>query len=192
MQRLLKHHKDKTMLTTPSKKEIHLFRLLRVLMLLALGIWVLVITIAWGMAYIEQYPVLEDLFDVENPPTQLTLLQIILGYLISLSVFVPIAMGFHSVARFLKWYERGAVFHEAASKAVKRLGYALIFVWLLLMVSDTLIELVVFYPDRLDEVSLPFPFDLEVLILMVGILLILLSKALIVANHIKQENDQII
>lgn len=174
------------------KKDQKLLWGMRLVMLIAVSLWVLVISITWGMAYFNAYPAVDDFFDIEQIPEKLNLFQMIMGLLITLLPIVPIAIGFSSVARFLKCYERGEIFHDTVIDSVRLLGYALIWCWLFLALSDTLMEMVLFIPNQINAISIPFPLDMEVIFLIVGILLVLLHKMLNTAQQIKKENDEII
>ncbi len=149
--------------------------------------------VAWAMALMGDTSLVFDIVDIyEAHP--LTPLQIVLGMICFAVVVVSVIMIFLAANDLLVRMRRDGFFAKGIARGVKRLGYGVILFWVGMILVEEFYGWILTWNLPEDD-RIPFewiPFDMTIIFLLIGVVLLLMSQALREAREIDQENKQII
>jgi len=166
---------------------------LRVAALLTAAIHVFYYLYIWTLAWLGDTEEVFDFVDIIST-APLKPMQIV-GSMTLSGVFIgSVLMIALTTNSFLKGASRNGFFDARVAKTLKHLGYGLLLFWLGLSISDSLMPWLMtlnFDPELRESIEW-FPLDSDIIALIVGFVLILLSGAMDEAREIDDENKQII
>ena len=166
---------------------------LRVLVTLTAVIYVAFYVTIWAFALLGKTELAYDFVDVVSTEP-LSLTQIIFGMIfsgIAIGSMVLIAVIANSLLKFTRQY---GFFKVSVAKNLNQLGYALILFWLGMMLTDNVMPWLLTKNLALElrEEIEWIPLDANIIALLVGFVLILLSETINEARLIDEDNKQII
>lgn len=169
-----------------------LYRVLRVLAGVMTLIFSVVISYACIAALFGDQEMLIDFIDEDNASLTLNVPTIIAIVATNILGVSSLALMFFSMNRFLKHAESGELLIASACNALKRLGIAMIMLYLTSMSLAVLIP-VLGIPGFLAEYSVALPLfliDLDFLYLLIGVVLLAVAQALREGQAAKEEAKQ--
>ncbi len=137
---------------------------------------------------------LADLLETESGNLKLSTVAQVSLTIAGLLCALAFGLLFASINRLLKHAEQGELFLESATKALSRMGFALILLYLTMLCFEVLLPALI-EPAPMSEniVDLLFSaFDFNALILLMGAILIALSGALREGREFQDELRQIV
>lgn len=165
-------------------------RVLAIAMAMIYGFYYFLI---WGLALAGEFEAAYDFIDLESE-ISLELWQIICGFLFSgvaIGAMVVIAL---AASRFLKVSKQDGFFIEAASKACRLMGFGLIGFWAGMLLTENFLPWIMTrnFPIAEQEEIEWFLLDLNYIALLVGVVFMLMSRAMDEARVIDADNKQFI
>jgi len=166
---------------------------LRIAALLTAVIYGLIYIYIWTLAWLGDT---EDAFDIIDivSTDPLTPIQIIGSMIFSGMAIGSIIMIALTANRFLKGAFRDGFFDASVARTLKHLGYGLLLFWLGFILSENVMPwlLTLNLESEFQETIEWFPLDANIVAMIVGFVLILLSGAMDEAREIDADNKQII
>lgn len=166
---------------------------IRILMGLCAGLYLLFYILAWGLAFTGDTSLIFDLYDIEGS-YPLTGLQIMAGMIMIGLTVLGIILVFLAANRFLKLIHRRGFFGDGIAHALYRLGQSMIVFWVGMILGEDFLPpiLTANLPSDLRQEFEWIPFDVNIIIVLMGFVLILTADALRQAREIDQDNKQFI
>ncbi len=122
-----------------------------------------------------------------DPAVDVPRLAILLALGILVIYLVVIAKLFWAMDRLLCTAKLGGLASHTAAKALRSMGRMMVALWVLLLCLESFLPLIVFLPNT-PELSVEFaPFDLKILLVLVGMTLWLLARLVDEARAMKEE-----
>lgn len=166
---------------------------LRITALLTAIIYGLLYAVIWSLAWLGETEIVYDLVDVASQEP-LTALQVIGGMICTGLAFGAMVLIAIAANKFLKTAYRNGFFEAGVARTLKHLGYGLVLFYIGLMLSENFMPwlLTKNLNTELREEIEWFLLDPNLVALLVGFVLLLLSGAMDEAREIDADNKQII
>jgi len=166
---------------------------LRIAVIFTAGIYGLIYIYIWTLAWRGDTEDAFDLIDVVSTDP-LTPVQIIGSMLLSGLAIGSMIMIAFTANRFLGGAYRNGFFDVRVAKTIKHLGYGLLLYWLGFILSENLMPwlLTLHFEAEFQEPIEGFLLDANIVALIVGFVLVLLSGAMDEAREIDADNQQFI
>ncbi len=166
---------------------------LRIAALLTAGIYSLYYTYIWTFAWLGDTEDAYDFIDVISTDP-LAPFQIIGGMFLSGTAIGAMVVIAYTSNKFLKGAYRDGFFDEVVTKTIKHIGYGLLLMWFGFTTTENIMPwlLTLRLEPELQEPLEWFPLDANIIFMIVGFVLILLSGAMDEAREIDADNKQFI
>ncbi len=171
-----------------------IYRLLRIAAGIMTSLVGLILIYGTATALMGDMEAIMDMLDIESADIRLNMVAKIALVLVCLYSLVTFGLLFRSINRFLKHAEQGELFLESTANALSRMGFAMILLFGVFMAFEVLLPMLI-EPNDFIVNSLNFLLyfvDLNVLMLLIGIVLIALAGALREGLQLQDELKQIV